>query len=442
LNRRVLMSTRILVLAIVLGGFSCDTTEPPPPPPPPPPEPVPTITLSVVDSGLTEVWLRVAIPDTIPDRDFLLMRNGETADASSLSGPDTVLLDDGLVPNTGYAYRACRFVDTVRVDSTDLVQVVTLDTTSHTFTWEMFEWGDHSSSMLLDVVIINENDIWAAGEIFQKDSIIGYNALHWDGTQWNLLRIQFPAFCGQPGTAPFRTYSSHHFASGVTWIASAGQIAEWNGTPFTISCIPLELINGSIREISGASRNSAYLVGDRGTIVYFNGVGWTRIESGTDVDINDVWGARDLVTGETVIYAVATNGDGFGERIMLQIHPDGSVSQASYTPQRFLQTVWFSSPEKIFLGGGTVFVGQPGDWTEIPEASTHFSYEIRGSARNNIFVVGDFGHVAHYNGSTWKTYPELFLGNGSYFSVAAKDDLVVAVGQHEGRAVVLRGYRK
>ena len=45
------------------------------------------------------------------------------------------------------------------------------DTTSHNFTWETWTFGEHSSSVLNDVAIIDENNIWAVGEIYMNDSL-------------------------------------------------------------------------------------------------------------------------------------------------------------------------------------------------------------------------------------------------------------------------------
>ena len=49
--------------------------------------------------------------------------------------------------------------------------------------------------MLYDVAIINENNIWAVGEIMIADTsqngYTTYNAVHWDGSEWELKRIPY-----------------------------------------------------------------------------------------------------------------------------------------------------------------------------------------------------------------------------------------------------------
>ena len=134
-----------VLLLVCCLFFSCDSTEPPPPPP----EPLPTITLTFEDVGVTEAWLRVSILDTVSQRLFTLMRDGQPVDTTSLASSDTVLHDGQLAPNSAYTYRAYRLKDGVRVDSTDVLPLTTLDTTSHEFTWEMFEFGDGLSDHFL-----------------------------------------------------------------------------------------------------------------------------------------------------------------------------------------------------------------------------------------------------------------------------------------------------
>ncbi|MCK9280031.1 MAG: glucosyl transferase, partial [Melioribacteraceae bacterium] len=64
------------------------------------------------------------------------------------------------------------------------------------FVWETFTFGEHSSSSLYDVAIIDENNIWAVGEIYLKDSTGQiephyYNLAKWDGSTWHLSRVYY-----------------------------------------------------------------------------------------------------------------------------------------------------------------------------------------------------------------------------------------------------------
>ncbi len=83
--------------------------------------------------------------------------------------------------------------------SSNELSVTTMDTTSHNFTWQTWTFGEHSSSTLYDVAIIDENNIWAVGEIYMNDSLgnpdpDAYNAVHWNGSELEykeyLYRVQ------------------------------------------------------------------------------------------------------------------------------------------------------------------------------------------------------------------------------------------------------------
>ncbi len=70
-----------------------------------------------------------------------------------------------------------------------------MDTTSHNFTWQTFTFGEHTR-YAFDVAIIDENNIWAVGEIYMNDSLGNPDPslimlLHWNGTDWKPEKICF-----------------------------------------------------------------------------------------------------------------------------------------------------------------------------------------------------------------------------------------------------------
>jgi hypothetical protein len=50
-------------------------------------------------------------------------------------------------------------------------------------------------------------------------------------------------------------------------------------------------------------------------------------------------------------------------------------------------------------------------------------------------VVGDFGLVAHFNGVDWQVYNEAAVAQ--FYSLDYKGNTMVAVGDQNGKAVVL-----
>ena len=72
-----------------------------------------------------------------------------------------------------------------------------------------------------------------------------------------------------------------------------------------------------------------------------------------------------------------------------------------------------------------------------------FINKVRGNDLNDIFIVGNDGKIAHWNGSSWKTF---FNINGSFLSLDVKNDIIVAGGNLQfgfvvGNPIVVIGRR-
>ena len=103
-------------------------------------------------------------------------------------------------------------------------------------------------------------------------------------------------------------------------------------------------------------------------------------------------------------------------------------------------------PGQIYYAGGdglyyTRKLGTP--WKKVAGLPLIFKTGIRGQNINDIFIVGGFGFISHYNGFSWHTYSrqELPPDNGDYGQCAYKDDIIVAVGRRNPDAIVLIGRR-
>lgn len=67
---------------------------------------------------------------------------------------------------------------------------------------------------------------------------------------------------------------------------------------------------------------------------------------------------------------------------------------------------------------------------------------MRGNGSDDIFVVGDYGFCAHFNGVSWAVYPELYLPNSIYHGLAIRGNMMVAVGEMgDGKAIITIGKR-
>jgi len=324
------------------------------------------------------------------------------------------------------------------VDSSMELTIETMDTTSHDFTWQIDTLGD-GYSVLRDVAIINDTLAYAVGEIYKRDSLgnwdpNAYNLVKWNGKEWKLLKIQFYTFCGQTDTGSYPAKSIFAFGPDNIWIGMYGsQVVRWNGkTQSPPECIPV-----SINKLWGENLNSVWAVGINGQIAHYDGARWRRLESGTDQTINDVWGVQDPKTNEPFILAGASNVYNPGYIKLLQIKKSGYVDTIPWISQgRRISSVWFQNQNRLFTAGGGVFTRSPnGIWKEFKEIPLIYTNRIRGQAINDIFVVGDFGIVTHWNGINWRLYSEVAVT--LYYSCDYKNNMMIAVGSRNRRAFTL-----
>jgi hypothetical protein len=327
------------------------------------------------------------------------------------------------------------------------------DTTSHNFVWQIQMLGDGGSSVLHDVAIINDTLAYAVGELYLNDSTgqldpLLYNVAQWDGNTWQVRRVSV-LYRGSFITSPLdgifaRSATDIWLSSGVPIHGDGQQWQEYNLFDMGV----LGQNDGSLRRIWSSSPNSVYFVGNRGTIVCFDGTMWQRIESGTTLPIQDIWGAVNPNTGVTEIYAVASNYIAVPSgKKLLRITSTNATAMSDSGLNMFLNSIWFCPGSPYYIVGGGFFysgsITQSTIWQGAPNiVTTYYSLRIRGTASNDIFIVGAYGDVVHFNGSTWKSFQQQTAFNGNYWSVAMKGNLVIAVGGDGDRAVVAIGRRR
>ena len=186
--------------------------------------------------------------------------------------------------------------------------------------------------------------------------------------------------------------------------------------------------NLSLSKIWGSNSRDIYFVGRGGSIAYYNGQNWVKIESGTTENIQDIWGAENTKTGKDFILCTASQIFRESEDLLLKINEDNTVSSFDW-PYEDLKpySVWFKNERKIFVSGDkmTSLTGLK-SWKVYDNLSPYFMHKVRGNELNDIYTVGGYGYIAHFNGKSWYELPSTFYG--SYVSVDVKDNLVIAVG--------------
>lgn len=434
--KKLLLGTALLITLIPI--LSCNK----PTEPPSPPKTEFSFELNLADVYCTEVWLNSNAKKDINIGDTLLVISDDSILLEFIQNTlEEELYIDGLLPGKEYIFY---LADKERKRQSDELKTKTLDTTDHNYTWQKFEFGEIEcgSSYFYDVAIVDENNIWAVGSIKSKDSLgnchtQAYNAVHWDGDKWELKRIMFYTICGQTSLTSYPAKSIFVFNDGEIWISSSGdKIAILKkGIQIDKFCLPSN-VSMSINKLWGSSTNNLYAVGDGGNIVHWNGSSWTKIESGTTLNINDIYGDGDD------ILCVAANVLLSKDLEILKI----SNLKAEKLPKEMMNTymsgIWYDGYRKYYVAGGGVWKSFKNDifWTIEPRPKAYYMNGIRGTGKNRIVSVGALGEVLYYNGVNWKSLDsETLLNGGKYVSVDVKDNVIVAAGIDSDRGVIMVG---
>jgi hypothetical protein len=321
------------------------------------------------------------------------------------------------------------------------------DTTSHEFTFQTFTFGGGGGSILNDVAIINDTLVYAVGAIYLTDSTgqydPPYNLAIWNGTGWNVKRVTVN-FRGNLITPPL--YGIYAFSKSQIWLAGDlaiyGTDNEW--TPYDV-----RLLTGYDTLLAekcwGLNPSEMYFVGLHGTLVHYDGNSWTKLQSGTTLPINDIWGSQNSQTGQLEILAVAA--DDMSKKLLriqgttVSTLPDSGLSASLYG-------VWFVPEEKYYVVGAGIGYKNSLDnssWSVYPSGvvTSYMSGGVRGTGMNDVFVAGSFFEIVHYNGSSWHNYKDVIsFTDGAVGRIAVKGNLMVTVGLSGQNAVAIIGKRE
>lgn len=396
-----------------------------------------SIDISADYVGASRVRLLVSVSDSGDVREFGIKRNGVIIFKSQLSDKDTLITDDSVEPATTYQYEGIVYSDDEISDHSEPIEVTTLDTTSHEIEWTISRFG-YIGSYLRDVCIISEDDIWAVGfieteETMHSDTLDPYNAVHWNGIEWELKRIPSTY---QGSTYPTPLTSIFAFSSSDIW-ANTGFPKHGDGNNWTLFHLQNMGVqySGTIQRCWGTSSDNMFFVGTKGCLINYRDGNWNVIKTNTSLMIYGIYGlSADLV------YMVGSDQDTWSSNFI--IYEDGKIRNMDF-PDTCMQAVYATAWNNVYLvGQGLLYYDgrKINDWPWSDELPMNLLQSVSGNGPNDIFLAGHFGTVIHYNGKTWKYYQEL-AGSNALFAISVKNDCIIAVGHENQQGIIYHGKR-
>jgi hypothetical protein len=385
-----------------------------------------TFALTVDDASCTEVYLSLKIGAAITSRTVILKRDTITLFTKTIEATETTITDTSLLPGHTYIYTASLLNSSTASSST----AWTMDTTSHNIVWDTPVLLGDASSVLNDVAIINDTCIWAVGEIYSGGSICNFTK--WSRQQWDTMRIsvKLTYTSSQIVTDQDPLKTIYAFNENDIWVVSnAGGVSHWNGSQWAMLNIPFNQGPGACNKMWGTSSSDMHFVGNNGRIIRYAGSSWTKIESGTTLPFQDIWG-----NGGDVL-AVASDKFGLGGKYLVQLSGSSATQLSTNIPTAIsFSSVWFVPNRKYYLVGNGIYTKRllsDSVWKYDPIANqiVNYQYSVRGTGLNDVIVVCEHGTIAHFNGVSWRIYSYGGQTSGDrLLSVCIKNNLIIAVG--------------
>lgn len=201
----------------------------------------------------------------------------------------------------------------------------------------------------------------------------------------------------------------------------------------------------NLSDVWGPSADEIYAVGNQGTILHYNGSGWARMESGTEADLEGVWGYQlkdaDGNITRTDVFAAGSNGtilryDGTAWSSLAVISdPDPAQPNPQPVTDSF-HDVWgirapgpdpaTQHPTVIAVGGkGLIarFEGDLGEFREMRRAEP-FTYPVYDDQGN---IVGEETRISYVRftperlGGVYGPSQDLFVAVGNSGTILEGD---------------------
>ena len=185
----------------------------------------------------------------------------------------------------------------------------------------------------------------------------------------------------------------------LTVAVAGGSVA---GQDFGVAAMPVCTAGGwcwqnplphgnALLGVWGSSATDVWAVGDAGTIVHWDGSGYSIVQKG--YGLRSVWGiaAND-------VWAVGYSGT--------ILHWDGSAwSSVPGGGTIWLQRVWgVAANDAWAVGyGGTILHWDGSAWSSVASGTTSNLYGVWGSGAADVWAVGASGTILHWDGSAWSS---------------------------------------
>ncbi|MBC8182650.1 hypothetical protein H8E88_16240 [candidate division KSB1 bacterium] len=317
----------------------------------------------------------------------------------------------------------------------------------YSWTMDTLAYPESFQTSMREIWGSSANNVYVVGHNSQGSNGIMF---HFNGTIWYDVKLGINHGGLIPGAIDLRAI----FGFAVDDIWAVGHRYKNNPTPppnyLRLSLIihydgnqwrEFEVEGGnSLQDVWGYSPTDVWAGGIEGTLFHFNGTSWETI----DMPQNN-WFFSFSGFSENDIHAVAYEFDSLSVSTYYYMQWDGSewkiedkFKESHQYPDKFGINL-FAVEDQLFSAGDGIFQKTSSGWERIFYEPHTYLRDIKGSSTDNLFAVGNFGAVYHFNGQDWHRFNQ-FASNEIHYNASWTDDKeVFIVGVGNGKSYVLHG---
>lgn len=263
----------------------------------------------------------------------------------------------------------------------------------------------------------NGSEVWVVG--LQRADLLG-TALRWNGSSWFA-----------PPFAAKSLYGVWGSSSNDVWaVGRESTIIHWNGDSWIAEPFPKEESEKvTLYDVWGSNPRDAWAVGDEGRVRHWNGISWDSNQVSGAGDLLEVWGSDDRN-----VWAVGTvllTGGSTPQRASTTLRWDDATKrwnvETNLDEQR-LDAIWGSGSGDVWFAGdrGVIKHWNGSSWEPprrpgcgalpacplpLPFGNNRNFTSAWGNRSDDMWLVGEFGVMKHWNGDGWDVFSALNLSD-------------------------------
>lgn len=331
----------------------------------------------------------------------------------------------------------------------------------YTWTIDTLSYPNSFQTLMFDIWASSANNVYLVGH----NSSGGGHMYYYNGKEW--IDIKLVTALGGNIEAPIDLWAIYGFEDNDIWAVGqrlginsnpppnfldSSLVIHFNGTDWFEVADPIFDTGRFLLTIWGISSSNLWAGGVDATLFHYDGMQWQKLTPPVVSKPNFPANIRSVAgrpSGEVVYMLIRA--DDFNQRPQYEYYyfiqyanntftiVDSDSVVPGHIEHKFgYDELWYSPWGVLYSFGDGLFEWTGQSWIRLHRPGV-FMEKVYGTTPDNLFFVGHFGHIWHYNGSDWYQFKE-FEPTGLLFRAVWTDGKEAFIIGSTGReTIVLHG---